>query len=158
MLAVMRFCSAGFGDSEAVFSVLACGQEIVDGLQPPREHFETKATLVAILASETPGTLMSKHSKPEESLKGWAAIAKFLGQPVSTVQRWGNEGMPLTRIGRYVAASPAELERWLTREAGEKQTVHIPVRKHRLAGRPETRSVGGSQIPSQEFHFLTGVP
>ena len=69
---------------------------------------------------------MPKQKKPEESLKGWPAIAKFLSQPVATVQRWGNEGMPLTRIGRYVAASPAELERWLTREAGAKQTVHIP--------------------------------
>jgi hypothetical protein len=26
----------------------------------------------------------------------------------------------------HVAASPAELERWLSREAGTKQTVHIP--------------------------------
>ncbi len=54
---------------------------------------------------------MPKQRKPDESLKGWAAIAKFLGQPVPTVQRWGSEGMPLTRIGRYVAALPAELER-----------------------------------------------
>ena len=42
------------------------------------------------------------------------------------MQRWANEGMPVTRIGRYVAASPAELERWLTREGGTKETVHIP--------------------------------
>ena len=42
------------------------------------------------------------------------------------MQRWANEGMPVTRIGRYVAASPAELERWLTREAGAKETLHIP--------------------------------
>lgn len=42
------------------------------------------------------------------------------------MQRWANEGMPVTRIGRYVAAAPAELERWLNREAGEKQAVHIP--------------------------------
>ena len=69
---------------------------------------------------------MPKQKKPDESLKGWAAIAKFLGQPVATVQRWASEGMPVTRIGRYVAASPAELERWLTREAGAKDTVHIP--------------------------------
>lgn len=69
---------------------------------------------------------MPKQKKPDESLKGWAAIAKFLGQPVPTVQRWATEGMPLTRIGRYVAASPAELEGWLTREAGAKETVHIP--------------------------------
>src|SRR5713101_2990743 len=65
---------------------------------------------------------MPKQKKSEESLKGWAAIAKFLSQPISTAQRWSNEGMPVTRIGRYVAASPAELERWLT---GAKETVHI---------------------------------
>jgi hypothetical protein len=70
-----------------------------------------------------------KQKKLEESLKGWPAIAKFLSQPVSTVQRWANEGMPLTRIGRYVAASPADLERWLTREAGAKETLHIPNEK-----------------------------
>ena len=69
---------------------------------------------------------MPKQKKPDESLKGWAAIAKFLSQPIPTVQRWASEGMPLTRLGRYVAASPAELERWLTREAGAKETVHIP--------------------------------
>jgi hypothetical protein len=45
---------------------------------------------------------MVKEKKSEEPLKGWAAIAKFLGQPVSTLQRWATEGMPLTRIGRYV--------------------------------------------------------
>jgi len=63
--------------------------------------------------------------KESDELKGWPAIAKFLSQPVSTAQRWGSEGMPVTRIGRYVAASSAELERWLTREAGTKETVHI---------------------------------
>jgi methylase of polypeptide subunit release factors len=66
------------------------------------------------------------EKKPDESLKGWPAIAKFLSQPVSTVQRWATEGMPVTRIGRYVGATPAELENWLSREAGTKQTVHIP--------------------------------
>jgi hypothetical protein len=69
-----------------------------------------------------------KQKKAEE-LKGWPAIAKFLSQPASTVQRWANEGMPVTRIGRYVAASPAELERWLTREAGAKEILHIPSEK-----------------------------
>jgi len=69
---------------------------------------------------------MPKQKKPDESLKGWPAIAKFLSQPVSTVLRWANEGMPVTRIGRNVATSPAQLGRWLTREAGTKETVHIP--------------------------------
>lgn len=69
---------------------------------------------------------MPKQKQPDESLKVWAAIAKFLGQPVPAVQRWATEGMLVTRIGRYVAASPAELEGWLTHEAGAKETVHIP--------------------------------
>jgi len=70
--------------------------------------------------------MAKRQAKPDESLKGWVAIAKFLSQPVAVVQRWANEGMPVTRIGRYVAASPAELERWLSRQAGTKETVHIP--------------------------------
>src|SRR5206468_6934317 len=49
---------------------------------------------------ETPckdsGRLCPKLKKSEESLKGWVAIAKFLSQPVSTVQRWANEGMDET--------------------------------------------------------------
>jgi len=68
---------------------------------------------------------MRKHPETDETLRGWSAIAKNLGQPVSTTQRWAQEGMPVTRIGRYVAASPAELERWLTREVGAKKPVHI---------------------------------
>jgi len=69
---------------------------------------------------------MGKQKDSEESLKGWPAIAKFLSQPVFDRTTLAGEGMPVTRIGRYVAASPAELERWLTREAGTKETVHIP--------------------------------
>jgi len=68
---------------------------------------------------------MVKRKDSDDALKGWPAIAKFLSQPVSTAQRWASEGMPVSRIGRYVAASPADLERWLTREAGTKETVHI---------------------------------
>ncbi len=83
-----------------------------------------------------------------------AAIAKFLGQPVPTVQRWANEGMPLTRIGRYVAASPTELEHWLTREAGAKETVHIPSAKADLLADLIARPVGSSQDSSQAFSFL----
>ena len=53
-------------------------------------------------------------------LKGWQQIAAFLGQPVSVVQRWATEGMPVQREGRYVESSRQELNRWLGREsAGE---------------------------------------
>jgi hypothetical protein len=43
------------------------------------------------------------------ALKGWGQIAEFLGQTPSVAQRWQNEGMPVTREGRFVYASPADL-------------------------------------------------
>jgi hypothetical protein len=68
---------------------------------------------------------MKKHSKAgekpksQETLKGWQQIAAFLGEPVSVVQRWASEGMPLQREGRYVATSPEELNAWLGKESGK---------------------------------------
>src|SRR5204863_8426288 len=66
---------------------------------------------------------MPKRKKPEpepELLKGWQQIAAFLGQPVSVVQRWATEGMPVRKRGRYVESSREELNGWLVREsAGE---------------------------------------
>lgn len=53
-----------------------------------------------------------------DSLKGWQQIATFLGQPVSVAQRWAKTGMPVTRQGRSVLASPTELTAWLGRESG----------------------------------------
>ena len=70
--------------------------------------------------------MAAKKPEPAQVLKGWAAIAKFLSQPASTVQRWAGEGMPVSKTGRYVEASPTELEKWLGREAGAKARVHIP--------------------------------
>ena len=64
---------------------------------------------------------------PEESqsdlLKGWKQIAEFLGQPISVAQRWATTGMPVTRQGRFVVATPEELNKWLGRESGE--PVHV---------------------------------
>ena len=51
------------------------------------------------------------------SLTGWQQIASFLGQPISVAQRWAKSGMPVTREGRRVQASPEELNRWLGRES-----------------------------------------
>jgi hypothetical protein len=51
-----------------------------------------------------------------DSLKGSQQIATFLGQPLSVAQRWAKFGMPVTREGRCVYASPKELNRWLGRE------------------------------------------
>lgn len=60
---------------------------------------------------------MAKQQKESGELKGWQQIAGFLGQPVSTSQRWAKSGMPITRQGRYVVASPEDLNRWLGRES-----------------------------------------
>ena len=67
--------------------------------------------------------------KPAESktevLKGWAAIAAFLGQTPAVAQRWHNEGMPVTKDSRFVYAYPEELTQWVGMESGKRKPVHI---------------------------------
>jgi hypothetical protein len=75
---------------------------------------------------------MQKAKKESASLKGWQQIAGFLGQPTSVAQRWAKSGMPITREGRSIYASPEELNRWLGREsAGE--PVHIATESNDLS-------------------------
>jgi hypothetical protein len=81
-----------------------------------------------------PGKRAKKSkSKPQpESLKGWRKIAEFLGQPTSVAQRWAKDGMPVTRQGRSVMASPDELNKWLGRESGG-EPVHVATAQADLA-------------------------
>jgi hypothetical protein len=65
---------------------------------------------------KNPGT--ARPQPQADSLKGWQRIAGFLGQPVSVAQRWTRTGLPVTRQGRFVIASPQELTDWLGRESG----------------------------------------
>jgi excisionase family DNA binding protein len=58
-------------------------------------------------------------------LRGRPAIAKYLGQPVGTVQRWVADGMPVQRQGRYVTADREELNTWLARESRSPEPFHI---------------------------------
>jgi hypothetical protein len=58
-------------------------------------------------------------------LRGWAAIAAFLGQPVATAQRWAKSGLPVRRQGRYVTAEPDDLNTWVARQSGAHAPVHI---------------------------------
>ncbi len=58
-----------------------------------------------------------------DTLKGWQQIAIFLGLPISAAEPWAKSGMPVTRIGRRVQASPEEPNRWLGHEVTE--PVHI---------------------------------
>ena len=64
-----------------------------------------------------------KTEKAPEILKGWKQIASFLGEPVSVVERWGAEGMPVQRGGRLVTTTPAELNAWMGKESGK--PVHV---------------------------------
>jgi phage terminase Nu1 subunit (DNA packaging protein) len=63
-------------------------------------------------------------STPDE-LKSWKSIADFLGQPISTVQRWAKTGMPVNRDGRFVTASREQLSHWLGETTGTNGHVHI---------------------------------
>jgi len=62
---------------------------------------------------------MPKPKPQPVLLNGWQEIASFLGLPISTVRRWAKFGMPVSRKGRRVQASPEELNRWLGREVSE---------------------------------------
>lgn len=56
-------------------------------------------------------------------LKGWQAISDFLGEPVSVVERWAKEGMPVHRESRRVTSSPQELNSWMEKVSGK--PVHV---------------------------------
>jgi phage terminase Nu1 subunit (DNA packaging protein) len=64
-----------------------------------------------------------ENATPVSALKGWSQIASFFGEPVSVVQRWASEGMPVHREGRFVTITPQELNAWLGEESGK--PVHV---------------------------------
>jgi hypothetical protein len=70
---------------------------------------------------------MAKKSaeNKNEVLKGWAAIAEFLGQTPAVAQRWHDEGMPVTKDGRFVYANREDLTQWVGTESGKSKPVHI---------------------------------
>ena len=75
-----------------------------------------------------PSKTPSKAAKPAatpETLTSSPAIAKYLGQPVSVAQRWTKSGMPVQGKGRSMIAVPEELSKWLGRESGTREPVHI---------------------------------
>ncbi len=62
---------------------------------------------------------------PPSVLKGWKAIADFMGQPVAVIERWAKDGMPVRREGRYTTGRPDELSAWMANEIGARAPVHI---------------------------------
>lgn len=67
-------------------------------------------------------------------LKGWREIAEFLGQTPSVAQRWQSEGMPITREGRFVYATPGDLTAWVGTTHGQKEPIHIASENEDLLG------------------------
>jgi len=66
-------------------------------------------------------------------LKGWKAIAGFLGIPPGTAQRWARDGMPVRREGRFTVAEPNELSAWLGRESHMPGPAQVTTDKADLA-------------------------
>jgi len=68
-----------------------------------------------------------KQSQPAEEgeLKGWTAIAHYLGIPVATAHRWASEGMPVRREGRFTVADREEVSAWLGRESHMPKPAHV---------------------------------
>jgi hypothetical protein len=58
-------------------------------------------------------------------LRGWTAIARYLGIPVATAHRWASEGMPVRREGRSMVAERAEVSAWLGRESHMPKPAHV---------------------------------
>jgi hypothetical protein len=100
-------------------------------------------------ATSPPKALSSKSFE----LRGWLAIANFLGMPNSTVHRWAKEGMPIRREARNVVASPEELNQWLQRTSGEGAGVHVVLRRFQSLEGPE--GFYGYTENEQEFFVAT---
>jgi hypothetical protein len=91
-----------------------------------------------IIASLWENSMKSKPSKEKSynrkqpaaadgagPLKGWTAIARFLGIPVATAHRWASEGMPVRREGRFTVADRDGVSAWLGRESHMPKPAHV---------------------------------
>lgn len=69
--------------------------------------------------------MAKKKTAHSPTLKGWTAIARYLGMTPASAQRWAKEGMPVQRDGRVIVADPAELQAWLGRESHMAKPAHV---------------------------------
>lgn len=68
----------------------------------------------------------SKNQPDSEGpLKGWTAIARYLGIPVATAHRWASEGMPVRREGRFTVSDREAVSEWLGRESHMPKPAHV---------------------------------
>ena len=66
-----------------------------------------------------------KKTAPATTLKGWKAIAKFLGTSPASAQTWAKQGMPVKREGRFTVADPMEVQAWLGQQSHMPKPAHI---------------------------------
>jgi hypothetical protein len=69
--------------------------------------------------------MSKKKTAPPRHLKGWAAIAKFMGTTPASAQTWAKQGMPVKREGRFTVADPAEVQAWLGHQSHMPKPAHI---------------------------------
>jgi hypothetical protein len=69
--------------------------------------------------------MAKKKAAPTAALKGWTAIAKFLGTSPASAQTWAKHGMPVKREGRSTVADPAEVQTWLGLQSHMPKAAHI---------------------------------
>jgi hypothetical protein len=69
--------------------------------------------------------MAKKKAAPVDLLKGWTAIAKFLGTTPASAQAWSRKGLPVKRQGRFTVADPEEIQAWLGRQTHMAKPAHI---------------------------------
>jgi phage terminase Nu1 subunit (DNA packaging protein) len=69
--------------------------------------------------------MAKNNTAPAATLKGWTAIAKFLGTSLASAQTWAKQGMPVKREGRFTVADPAEVQAWLGQQSHMPKPAHI---------------------------------
>ena len=69
--------------------------------------------------------MAKKKTTSVQVLKGWTAIARFLGTSPASAQTWAKQGMPVKREGRFAVADPTEVQAWLGRQSHMPKPTHI---------------------------------
>jgi hypothetical protein len=68
---------------------------------------------------------MVKKKTAPTTLKGWTAIAKFMGTTPAYAQTWAKQGMPVKRDGRFTVADPTEVQAWLGQQSHMPKSGYI---------------------------------
>ena len=77
--------------------------------------------------------MAKKRTAPATALKGWTALAKFMGTTPASAQTWAKQGMPVKREGRFTIADPAVVQAWLGQQSHMPKPAHILTNETDLA-------------------------